>query len=205
MNIFYLDTNPILAARYACDKHVVKMILETCQLLSTAHVVLDGNQVAYKATHKNHPSAVWVRASGHNYMWTVAYLAWLFVEYSVRYDKKHACEKHYAALWHLPENIPDRDNAMIEKHTAPPQCMPDHCKRSDTVEAYREYYRTEKAYFAKWKNRRVPKWFTLPQTQHPLPEGRTEQPRDNQTAQDNLPPVRRQSSEPPQQSQVSNF
>lgn len=60
MNIFRLDNDPISAAIYQCDKHVVKMCLETAQLLSTTHRVLDGEEaspVLYKATHKNHPSA----------------------------------------------------------------------------------------------------------------------------------------------------
>ena len=68
MNIFYLDRNPIVAAQMMCDKHVVKMILESAQMLSTAHRVLDGDTYAdlvglYKIAHKNHPSSVWVRSS----------------------------------------------------------------------------------------------------------------------------------------------
>ena len=63
MNLFYLHRDPVEAARLQCDRHVVKMILETAQMLSTAHLELDGKQVAYKATHKNHPSTVWVRSS----------------------------------------------------------------------------------------------------------------------------------------------
>ena len=46
MNIFYLSTNTDECARYHCDKHVVKMILETAQMLSTAHRVLDGDELA---------------------------------------------------------------------------------------------------------------------------------------------------------------
>ena len=68
MNIFYLDRNPVVAAQMMCDKHVVKMILESAQILSTAHRVLDGDEHAdnvgmYKMTHKNHPSTIWVRAN----------------------------------------------------------------------------------------------------------------------------------------------
>ena len=67
MNLFYLHRDPVEAARMQCDRHVVKMILETAQMLSTAHIELDGIQVAYKATHKNHPSTVWVRSSAAAY------------------------------------------------------------------------------------------------------------------------------------------
>ena len=74
MNIFYLDRNPVIAAQMMCDKHVVKMILESAQMLSTAHRVLDGDDRAnetglYKMAHKNHPSTIWVRASSENYRW----------------------------------------------------------------------------------------------------------------------------------------
>ena len=66
MNIFYLHKDPKTCAEMHCDKHVVKMVLEYAQLLSTAHRVLDGDEWAdkaqlYKATHKNHPSAIWAR------------------------------------------------------------------------------------------------------------------------------------------------
>ena len=81
MNIFYLSRSPVEAAKMQCDKHVVKMILETAQLLSTAHHELDGASVAYKPTHKNHPSAVWVRSSSDHYRWTVAHLEALGSEY----------------------------------------------------------------------------------------------------------------------------
>ena len=69
MNIFYLHDDPVTCAKMHCDKHVVKMIVEYAQLLSTAHHVCDGEPKihCYKATHKNHPSAVWARANKHNY------------------------------------------------------------------------------------------------------------------------------------------
>jgi hypothetical protein len=89
MNIFYLDRDPIEAARLQCDRHVVKMILETAQLLSTAHNELDGGQIAYKSTHKNHPSAVWARASAENYYWLQRHLGALGHEYFRRYGRVH--------------------------------------------------------------------------------------------------------------------
>ena len=72
MNIFCLDEDPIKAVQMMCDKHIVKMILESAQLMSTAHRELDGdnaNENLYKSTHKNHPSAKWVRESLWNYVW----------------------------------------------------------------------------------------------------------------------------------------
>jgi hypothetical protein len=134
-----------------CDKHCVKMILETAQLLSTAHRVLDGDEYAddvglYKATHKNHPSAVWVRQSWANYNWAYVLFISLCAEYSWRYKKIHATSTLQIDLELRPKNLPDG------YFTEPPQCMPDEYKDKCTVTAYRQYYLGEKMYMAKWKH-----------------------------------------------------
>ena len=91
MNIFYLDPHPTVAAQQCCDKHVVKMILESAQMLSTAHRVLDknDNELLYKEAHKNHPSTKWVRESHLNYQWLYAHFVALGEEYTARYGKIH--------------------------------------------------------------------------------------------------------------------
>lgn len=175
MNIFYLDHDPRKCAEQHCDKHVVKMILEYAQLLSTAHRCLDGIQstglspkgrrvvswslpdsrdvVLYRATHINHPSAVWVRKSSRNYDWL--YVMWreLMSEYTHRYHKRHACEKLINQLRKLPYNIPQGG------FTEPPPAMPDYCKvAGDSIQSYRNYYINEKVRFAKWKTI-IPDWF----------------------------------------------
>jgi len=160
MNIFYLDNDTTLCAQYHNDKHVVKMILETAQLLSTAHRVLDGNEFAdlmgmYKATHVNHPCAKWVRESALNYMWLKTLFDSLCEEYTHRYEKMHKCEDNLrGSLCYLPTNIP-----KTVKSTEPPKCMPDYCKAESVVLSYRNYYKLEKASMAKWKNREVPAWW----------------------------------------------
>jgi len=165
MNIFYLDKDPRLAAEFHNDKHVVKMILESAQLLSTAHRVLDGtdgvlpderDNVLYKATHKNHPSALWVRRELDHYRWVHDLLYYLIGEYRFRYGKSHACERLQPYLLDAPKNIP-MDGAFIMED--PPQCMPDDCKREDTVEAYRTYYAAHKYHIANWKKRGQPEWW----------------------------------------------
>jgi len=142
VNIFYLDRDPDLAAAGQCDKHVVKMILETAQLLSTAHHIC-GNGGPYKLTHQNHPSAVWARQSKDNYRWLYRHLLGLAYEYTERYGKQHkTIREHSTALSEVPEGIPDGE------FTDPPQCMPDVCKRVDTVAAYRVYYALKSAQWA---------------------------------------------------------
>jgi len=158
MNIFFVDRDPIIAAQMMCDKHVVKMILESAQMLSTAHRVLDGDEHAnnagmYKMAHKNHPSTIWVRANSENYDWLQQHMEALMTEYTYRYGKHHATERLIYSLWEHPKNITNGD------FTDPPMCMPDHCKDEDTVSAYHKYYIMEKSNFATWKRRDKPEWF----------------------------------------------
>ena len=158
MNIFYLNQKPDIAAQMMCDKHVVKMILESAQMLSTAHRVLDGDEYAdrvglYKMTHKNHPSSIWTRSTDENYDWLWAHMDALMKEYTYRYGKHHATERMIHDLWKPQYNLPDGD------FTDPPQCMPDYCKNEDVVTAYHKYYIMEKSDFATWKRRDKPEWF----------------------------------------------
>ena len=159
MNIFYLDRDPKIAAQMMCDKHVVKMILESAQILSTAHRVLDGDKYAdqyglYKMAHKNHPSTIWGRSGGLNYLWLYNHMRALMQEYTHRYGKIHASERLNMGLSGRPKNMDE--NAPF---TDPPQCMPPYCKGEDAVMAYQTYYILEKANFAKWTKRSIPEWF----------------------------------------------
>jgi hypothetical protein len=138
MNLFYLDRDPVEAARLQCDRHVVKMILETAQMLSTAHYELDGESPAYKPTHKNHPSTVWVRSSSLAYNWAWRHLRALGNEYTKRYGKTHkTISEHLEALRRAPRAMSGCSDAPF---TEPPQCMYDECKLDDTVLAYLTYY-----------------------------------------------------------------
>ena len=158
MNIFYLDKDPLVAASYHNDKHCVKMILEYAQMLSTAHRELDGNvpDILYKSTHKNHPSTIWTRSSKQHYDWLFRLFRMLSAEYTLRYGKIH---KTWEKLGKILETAPK--NIVENGWSDPPQCMPDHCKKPDTIDAYRNYYLTEKASFSTWKTVRPPKWWTL--------------------------------------------
>lgn len=159
MNIFYLSNEPTECAKFHVDKHVVKMILETAQLLSNAHHMLDGDQVIkpiYKLTHKNHPSAVWVRASESHYKWLWSLLVALCNEYTHRYGKIHKVQREglLNILESPPKNIP-----TVSWLSAPPPAMPDEYKVSDPIQSYRNYYKGAKAAFARWTKRPAPEWF----------------------------------------------
>lgn len=152
MNIFFLSKDPVAAAEWHVDSHVVKMPLEAAQLMSTAHNVLDGTKPGlYKTTHKNHPCAIWVRTSKANYDWTFEYYNALLKEYSDRYYKTHGCILLRKRLRNAPNNIPDVG------FTTPPLAMPDEYKIGDFVESYREYYLKGKADLHKWR-RNKPYW-----------------------------------------------
>lgn len=159
MNIFYLDADPEIAAKYCCDKHCVKMILESAQLLCTARALSGGLPIdgySLKPTHVNHPSAKWVRESKAHYKWLYRHLKALCKEYTRRYGKVHKVERErlLQALEVVPDTIP------MTQFSDPPQCMPEEYKSPrSTVEAYRKYYIKDKAKFAKWKTGEIPSWF----------------------------------------------
>ena len=142
MNIFYLSEDPKKAATMMYNKHVVKMILESAQLLCTAHLIADGPDanVPYKATHKNHPSAIWARESTSNYEWLYKHMLALGEEYTKRYGKIHlTILKCSGVLNKAPKNVTKAE------FTPMPQCMPDQYKvDGNSVEAYWNYYEAEK-------------------------------------------------------------
>lgn len=157
MNIFWLAHGIDESVKALCDKHVVKMVLETAQLLCSAYKDT-GLDPPYRVTHYNHPCAVWVRASSKNYEKLCVYGQTIAAEYTHRYTRRHKsldvihwCVANKDALTH-PHTKP----------TTPPQCMPEKYKHPDLVTAYRAYYK-HKATVIKmtWTKRPKPKWLNL--------------------------------------------
>lgn len=141
MNIFFLSFDARKAAEHHCDKHVVKMILETAQLLYSAHwsqARLSLPQNAYKKTHVNHPCAIWTRESGANYRWLCELGLALCDEFTFRYGGVHRTRAHLLWLAANPPPLPEVGVTEIR------QAMPDEYKRPNVVEAYRTYYRENK-------------------------------------------------------------
>ncbi len=140
MNIFYLHRDPYKAAEYQYNKHVVKMILESAQMLCTAHHHYDENtDVPYKKAHYNHPSTIWVRQNKNHYRWLFNHMKALGEEYTDRYGKTHlSIIKCKEPLSKYPVGMPD---GAFEQ---PPQAMPDEYKDPCSVQAYWNYYIGEK-------------------------------------------------------------
>jgi hypothetical protein len=156
MNIFFLDKDPRKCAEYHCDKHVVKMILETAQLLCSAHHMTPQvtPQVPYKLSHKNHPCSIWVRESLSNYLYLCELGLELCKEYTYRYGKRHKSQD--VIEWCLVNKVKICDKGFTE----PAKAMPEYFKVTDVVDSYRNYYIGAKSGFAHWTNRDVPYWFT---------------------------------------------
>jgi len=182
MNIFYLDKDPIEAAKQSCDKHVVKMIVESAQMLSTAHRMIDGNlytdktkagrkikrwkhpnsnmeKTLYKACHTGHPSTVWVMESAYNYHWLYKHMMALNTEFKMRYG--HILDHKTIQLLEGALMYPPRNISLNTIATDPPPAMPDYCKiPGDSVASYKKYYIYEKQRFATWKSpSTVPAWY----------------------------------------------
>ena len=155
MNIFVLDSDPKVAAQMMCDKHVVKMVLETAQMLCTVAHANDFN-APYKATHKNHPCTLWAGKSKANWNWLIEHGLSLCEEYTKRYGKIHKSQQHIEWCRGLTINFP-QDNLLPFA-----QAMPDKYKHRCAVRAYRAYYHGEKAKFATWKTK-APIWWSSQQ------------------------------------------
>lgn len=155
MNIFVLDSNPTKAAQFACDKHVVKMVLETAQILCTVRQVykLDA---PYRAFNPKHPCCIWAAESQGNYDWLLKHGLALCKEYTKRYKKIHRCQSIITFCKKNSAEIP------FEKKQRTPfaLAMPDHCQvEGNPVESYRNFYRQEKSRFAEWRHSPIPNWY----------------------------------------------
>lgn len=181
MNIFILDNVPKKAAEYHCDKHVVKMILESAQMKSTAHwlhllwnenkTLKDFKRVRdvkqwlinntdpklhppYSLTHVHHPCTIWVSSTKENYMWHYKLMFHLCEEYTNRYNRIHKTAQYLKWFKRFPVNM---KSSNLEDFKV---CMANEYKvNSNPVDCYRNYYIKDKVRFAKWKYSEKPEWF----------------------------------------------
>lgn len=137
------------------DKHVVKMILESAQLLSSA-LVTNSIEAPYKLTHKNHPSAIWTRQSIHHYDWLLEHLKALCYEFFYRYDKIHKTESLINIFLDKRNELKNRIGS--KDFVNPPLAMPEVFQIGDTISSYRYYYKSGKKHLHDWKRRSKPSW-----------------------------------------------
>jgi hypothetical protein len=157
MNIFYINTDPVVAAQELCDDHIRKMQIESAQMCCTAHWA-SGSEAPYKRAHLNHPSTKWTRESIQHYRWVVQHGLEVCNEFVKRYGKRHKTQDVLEWCRDNEPNIPDAG------FTPPPQCMPDEYKKNDTVEGYKTYYIEDKIKIKQLtynKLNNTPKWIKL--------------------------------------------
>ena len=156
MNIFYLNSDPVQAARDLCDQHVTKMLLEGSQQLAAAHHLTGGRlpDGFPKLTHRNHPSTIWTRSSIHHYRWLAEHTVEICEEFNRRFGKLHSWDS--ISRWFL-ENAPDLPDIKFEE---PPQVVDSYMMvDGNAVLAYRRYYREKKSAFARWRHSPTPEWW----------------------------------------------
>lgn len=196
MNIFILSKNAKRAARFHCDKHVIKMILESIQLLTCAwysfglpgweaeisakvaeHPVTkmhgdDAKTTVYKRTHANHPCSLWVQKSAANYAWLVDMTRELCLEKRRRWPKTlpHKCEAYLDALQTPPPLLKDVGQTpfAVAISSTEIRAKRPRCTEDELecIEAYRDYYAFDKP-FASWKCDDAPDWFQERKKQMP--------------------------------------
>jgi hypothetical protein len=158
------------------------MPVESAQMLSTAHRILDGklqkipsksgkrivkgyihpthDDLLYKAVHHGHPCTIWTMESSSNYLWHFRHWVALCDEFKYRYEKEHmSYTKLYHTLKNMPTNIPIGPMTPFKlAMNSNPECMfPD-----DPVKSYKMFYQTKQARFKMvWKNRKIPEWFEV--------------------------------------------
>jgi hypothetical protein len=158
MNIFYLDRNPELAAKAHCDKHVVKMILESAQILCTVINEKAGYQVTpYKSTHRNHPCTLWAGASKSNAYWLFELTHHLDDEFKFRFNHE-VSHKSFQMLCDI--YIGDFIHTYLPEGTLTPPvlAMPEQYRLADPVESYRLYYRLDKQHLLTYTKTERPEW-----------------------------------------------
>jgi len=152
LNIFFLDEDVTLCAQYHCNAHVVKMILESTQMLCT---VLHSHALAapYRSTHVKHPCVVWAGESLDNWRWLRVLVVELNKEYQYRFEHEAPHRSVNVALTLVEPPIPSF--GITER----PQIMPGQYQVSgDPVAAYRNFYLGEKRHLLKYSRRAVPEW-----------------------------------------------
>ena len=162
MNIFVTDADPIQSARNLPDKHIVKMPLETCQMLAIIYSdwyygvgkLYKSDGTPYRTAHgafRNHPCTQWAAANQNNLAWLIRHGLALCDEYTARYDKVHTCQDviHQAVrIWHncFDYEIVGDLSQSAAKVTHFTRAMPESIKFDttiDTITAYKQYLNTK--------------------------------------------------------------
>ena len=160
MNIFVTDSCPIQSARNLPDKHIVKMPLETCQMLAIIFSdwyygvgkLYKSDGTPYRTAHgafRNHPCTQWAAASQYNLAWLIRHGYALCDEYNQRYGKVHTCfdvivqaERIFHRSFSHINSLSQASRRVVDFTRA----MPESIKFDttiDTITAYKRYLNTK--------------------------------------------------------------
>jgi len=149
MNIFAVDHDPYVCAATLDDKRVVKMVMETAQLLSNA---LPAEDRPYRPTHLNHPCSIWVSSNQLHFDWALTLFKALSDEYTKRYGKYH----QYLNDLGLFRKFSECEVKWLPEETFT-KCVPERFQHLPTFQAYKE------TLAAKWAaDKRTPTWYREP-------------------------------------------
>ena len=186
MNRFIIEDNPVGCAQSLCDSHVIKMVLEEGQMLSTVHRLVDGaeytgktktgrnkkawkivhgvaqshrEETLYKACHYNHPCTIWSRETRGNYEWSFKLFEAIAREYTHRYEKTHKTYQALAKyLYWPPANIDP--SAEVTPFPLAMGAAPECINTDDPIQSYRDFYHTKQERFKMvWSHRDPPSWW----------------------------------------------
>ena len=175
MNLFILSLLQKQIAEWMFDSHIVKIILEAVQVLSTAKRLVDPDDPIcsptrplqepqlYKIAHKNHPVTIWVRQSQQNYIWTLILVYEMHKEWRYRFGHtKEEYHKSFLVAGQLLKHMPSADKFPQQGLTPFAQAMPEEYKvPGDPVKAYQQYYMSpQKSHLLKWTKRERPEFFS---------------------------------------------
>lgn len=164
MNIFALHIQPNISAKYHCDKHVVKMIVESAQMISTVFDKYGQRKFwMYKSCFPHHPCTLWAGYSRRNLIWLIDLGYHLCLEYTKRYGKTHKCFGMYLLWKKLVLDLPIPDKKFTNFALA---VLPELKEKAgndytllEAINCYREYYMIHKVEMKKWKNVEKPFWW----------------------------------------------
>ena len=157
MNIFVTDPCPVQSARNLPDKHIVKMPLETCQMLSIIYSdwyygvgkLYKQDGTPYRTSHgafRNHPCTQWAAATRYNLAWLIKHGLALCDEYTARYNKVHTCQDVIQQAERIYRSIFSDTIDAYHEVTDFTRAMPEDIKFDttiDTITAYKRYLNTK--------------------------------------------------------------
>jgi hypothetical protein len=150
MNIFVNDQCPVLSAVALPDKHIVKMPLETCQMVSVIFskwyydwgTIPKKDGTPYnteKGAFRNHPCTQWAAKSHENLAWLIRHGFALCDEYRYRYEKDHACMEGLEVAENIFATKSGKEISIYKNVVKFTRAMPDEYKLDTSIDTFTAY------------------------------------------------------------------